>query len=49
MTLGGGDLFVILIVFLAILTVLLGVKTVPQGYKSNASAATPGCFSPAST
>ena len=32
MTLGGGDLFVILIVFLAILTVLLGVKTVPQGY-----------------
>jgi regulator of protease activity HflC (stomatin/prohibitin superfamily) len=32
MMLGGGDLFVILIVFLAILTVFLGVKTVPQGY-----------------
>jgi len=32
MMLGGGDLFVILIVFLAILTVALGVKTVPQGY-----------------
>jgi len=32
MMLGGGDLFVILIVFLAILTVVLGVKTVPQGY-----------------
>src|SRR6201986_491287 len=32
MTLGGGDLFVVLIVFLAILTLLLGVKTVPQGY-----------------
>src|SRR6201981_511210 len=29
---GGSDLFVILIVFLAILTVILGVKTVPQGY-----------------
>src|SRR5215475_10374619 len=32
MMLGGGDLFVILIVFLAILTLYLGVKTVPQGY-----------------
>jgi regulator of protease activity HflC (stomatin/prohibitin superfamily) len=32
MMLGGSDLFVILIVFLAILTVFLGVKTVPQGY-----------------
>src|SRR5271154_5113533 len=32
MMLGGGDLFVILVVFLAILTVFLGVKTVPQGY-----------------
>jgi regulator of protease activity HflC (stomatin/prohibitin superfamily) len=32
MNLGGGDLFVMLIVFLAILTVFLGVKTVPQGY-----------------
>ena len=28
----GGDLFVIIIVFLAILTLFLGVKTVPQGY-----------------
>src|SRR5882762_10255526 len=32
MNLGGGDLVVMLIVFLAILTVFLGVKTVPQGY-----------------
>ena len=32
MTLGGSDLVVMLIVFLAILTVFLGVKTVPQGY-----------------
>jgi regulator of protease activity HflC (stomatin/prohibitin superfamily) len=32
MTFGGGDLVVMLIVFLAILTVFLGVKTVPQGY-----------------
>jgi regulator of protease activity HflC (stomatin/prohibitin superfamily) len=32
MMLSGGDLFVIIIVFLAILTLLLGVKTVPQGY-----------------
>jgi regulator of protease activity HflC (stomatin/prohibitin superfamily) len=32
MMLSGGDLFVLLIVFLAILTVFLGVKTVPQGY-----------------
>src|ERR1700680_3562823 len=29
---GGFDVFVIIIVFLAILTVFLGVKTVPQGY-----------------
>src|SRR5579864_6581221 len=29
---GGSDIFVMIIVFLAILTVLLGVKTVPQGY-----------------
>jgi len=29
---GGYDIFVIIIVFLAILTVFLGVKTVPQGY-----------------
>ena len=29
---GGSDVFVIIIVFLAILTVFLGVKTVPQGY-----------------
>src|SRR5580698_4147367 len=29
---GGSDIFVIIIVFLAILTVFLGVKTVPQGY-----------------
>jgi regulator of protease activity HflC (stomatin/prohibitin superfamily) len=32
MMLSGGDLFVIIIVFLAILTLFLGVKTVPQGY-----------------
>jgi regulator of protease activity HflC (stomatin/prohibitin superfamily) len=32
MSFGGGDLVVMLIVFLAILTVFLGVKTVPQGY-----------------
>ena len=32
MMLSGGDLFVIIIVFLAILTLILGVKTVPQGY-----------------
>jgi regulator of protease activity HflC (stomatin/prohibitin superfamily) len=32
MNLSGGDLFVIIIVFLAILTLFLGVKTVPQGY-----------------
>ncbi len=32
MMLSGGDLFVIIIVFLAILTLLMGVKTVPQGY-----------------
>ena len=29
---GGYDVFVIIVVFLAILTVFLGVKTVPQGY-----------------
>jgi regulator of protease activity HflC (stomatin/prohibitin superfamily) len=29
---GGYDIFVLLVVFLAILTVFLGVKTVPQGY-----------------
>ena len=29
---GGSDTFVLIIVFLAILTVFLGVKTVPQGY-----------------
>jgi regulator of protease activity HflC (stomatin/prohibitin superfamily) len=29
---GGSDIFVIIVVFLAILTVFLGVKTVPQGY-----------------
>src|ERR1700733_4171134 len=29
---GGYDVFVVIIVFLAILTVFLGVKTVPQGY-----------------
>src|SRR5882724_276940 len=29
---GGNDIFVIIIVFLAVLTVFLGVKTVPQGY-----------------
>ncbi len=29
---GGYDVFVLIIVFLAILTVFLGVKTVPQGY-----------------
>src|SRR6201987_5036690 len=29
---GGYDAFVIILVFLAILTVFLGVKTVPQGY-----------------
>src|SRR3984957_16687142 len=28
----GNDIFVIIVVFLAILTVFLGVKTVPQGY-----------------
>src|SRR5450631_730159 len=32
MMLGGSDVFVLVIVFLAILTVFLGVKTVPQGY-----------------
>jgi regulator of protease activity HflC (stomatin/prohibitin superfamily) len=32
MMLGGGDLVVILIVVLAILTVFPGVKMVPQGY-----------------
>jgi regulator of protease activity HflC (stomatin/prohibitin superfamily) len=32
MMFSGGDLFVIIIVFLAILTLFLGVKTVPQGY-----------------
>ena len=32
MMISGGDLFVIIIVFLAILTLFLGVKTVPQGY-----------------
>jgi regulator of protease activity HflC (stomatin/prohibitin superfamily) len=30
--LGGSDTFVVIVVFLAILTVFLGVKTVPQGY-----------------
>jgi regulator of protease activity HflC (stomatin/prohibitin superfamily) len=30
---GGYDTFVIILVFLAILTVFLGVKTVPQGYR----------------
>jgi regulator of protease activity HflC (stomatin/prohibitin superfamily) len=30
--LGGYDIFVLIIVFLAILTLMLGVKTVPQGY-----------------
>jgi len=29
---GGYDIFVLIIVFLAVLTVFLGVKTVPQGY-----------------
>jgi hypothetical protein len=29
---GGSDIFVLIVVFLAILTVFLGVKTVPQGY-----------------
>jgi regulator of protease activity HflC (stomatin/prohibitin superfamily) len=29
---GGSDIFVLIIVFVAILTVFLGVKTVPQGY-----------------
>src|SRR5712671_377925 len=29
---GGQDIFVLIVVFLAILTVFLGVKTVPQGY-----------------
>src|SRR6516225_6748159 len=29
---GGYDIFVLIVVFLAILTVFLGVKTVPQGY-----------------
>jgi regulator of protease activity HflC (stomatin/prohibitin superfamily) len=32
MMLSGGDVFVLIIVFLAILTLLMGVKTVPQGY-----------------
>jgi regulator of protease activity HflC (stomatin/prohibitin superfamily) len=30
--LGGYDIFVLVVVFLAILTLMLGVKTVPQGY-----------------
>jgi regulator of protease activity HflC (stomatin/prohibitin superfamily) len=30
--LGASDIFVVIVVFLAILTVFLGVKTVPQGY-----------------
>jgi regulator of protease activity HflC (stomatin/prohibitin superfamily) len=29
---GGYDIFVLIVVFLAILTIFLGVKTVPQGY-----------------
>ena len=29
---GGYDIFVLIVVFLAILTLILGVKTVPQGY-----------------
>src|SRR5215813_4755310 len=29
---GSSDIFVLIVVFLAILTVFLGVKTVPQGY-----------------
>ena len=29
---GGSDIFVVIVVFLAILTVFLGVKTVTQGY-----------------
>src|SRR5215813_1929950 len=29
---GGYDIFVLIVVFLAVLTVFLGVKTVPQGY-----------------
>ena len=29
---GGSDVFVLIFVFLAILTIFLGVKTVPQGY-----------------
>jgi regulator of protease activity HflC (stomatin/prohibitin superfamily) len=29
---GGSDIFVLIVVFLALLTVFLGVKTVPQGY-----------------
>jgi regulator of protease activity HflC (stomatin/prohibitin superfamily) len=29
---GGSDIFVVIVVFLALLTVFLGVKTVPQGY-----------------
>src|SRR5215475_8434704 len=29
---GGSDIFVVIVVFLAVLTVFLGVKTVPQGY-----------------
>jgi len=33
---GGYDIFVLIVVFLAILTVFLGVKTVPQGYNSPA-------------
>jgi hypothetical protein len=39
---GGSDIFVLIVVFLAILTVFLGVKTVPQGLAgpSNDSAAT---------
>src|SRR6266700_6296957 len=32
MIVGGYDIFVLIVVFLAILTVFLGVKTVPQGY-----------------
>ena len=30
--LGGYDIFVLIVVFLAVLTLMLGVKTVPQGY-----------------
>jgi regulator of protease activity HflC (stomatin/prohibitin superfamily) len=32
MMLSGGDVFVLIIVFLAILTLIMGVKTVPQGF-----------------